>query len=191
MKHALPLVTAVALMVTACAAQPSPSGDPEVVERTDAIRAAVDAWRDAATIDEAREAAEEARNLIVGPGGPLYGDASADGTTAGASDAGLLTGADGTEGLANMDDSPNACVERDVLGGSWDDPQARWDEALAVYGAWSPSDNTMPQLASHPMRVVGWATLTLETDSLDTAREHAGHAQLHVDITRDAYVSCG
>ena len=49
---------------------------------------------------------------------------------------------------------------------------------------WSPTNNTMPSLASHPMRIVGWATFTMATDSLDLAHEYAGHARLHVDISR-------
>ena len=57
--------------------------------------------------------------------------------------------------------------------------------------AWRPDANTMPTLASHPMRVVGWATFTLDTDpdapdALDLAHEYAGHAALHVAISADA-----
>ena len=85
----------------------------------------------------------------------------------------------------------DACVIADVLGGSWEDPGARWVEALAVYDAWTPADNTMPQLASHPQRIVGWATLTLATDNLDEAHEYAGHAQIHIDVSVRAISACG
>ena len=57
--------------------------------------------------------------------------------------------------------------------------------------AWRPDDNTMPALASHPMRVVGWSTFTLATDpnapeALDLADEYASHAALHVAVSADA-----
>jgi hypothetical protein len=68
--------------------------------------------------------------------------------------------------------------------------QTRWATAQDVYDAWTPTDNTMPTLPSHPQRVVGWATLTLATDSLDVAHEYAGHAQLHVDASRSALEAC-
>ena len=72
---------------------------------------------------------------------------------------------------------------------SWDDPEARWAELDTVLAAWSEDDNTMPQLASHPMRIVGWATLALDTEDLEAAIEYAGHAGLHVDVSVDA-LSC-
>ncbi len=130
------------------------------------------------------------RNLVVGPAGYLYGDADGDGTVGGASDVGLLPGVRGERGLAQA--APvNACVEADVLGGSWDEPIERWDEAAAVYDEWTRTNNTMPRLASHPQRVVGWAGLALGAESVDEAREYAGHAQLHVDVTRWAVEGCG
>lgn len=152
-------------------------------ERMSTIDDAVAVWRTAPTLAAAQEAAETAANLIVGPNGPGYGDLDGDGVVSGATDAGVLPGLEGTPlGLA----SPlagNACIDADVLGGSWDDPQARWGEMLDAIDAWRPGNNTMPTLASHPMRVVGWATFTLDTDSLDEAHEYAGHAKLHVDIS--------
>ena len=163
--------------------------DPALVERANAIGAAVDSWGAAATLPEAKAAAEAALNLVVGPSGPSYGDLDGDGVVQGMSDTGLLPGLMGEEGLAQ---SPpiDACVEADVLGGSWDDPGARWDAAAAVYGAWTPSNNTMPTLASHPQRIVGWATLTLATDSLDEAHAYAGYAQIHVDVSLSAIEGC-
>lgn len=143
-------------------------------------------WENAATLDAAHRAAEAAANLVVGPGGPDFGDRDADGSVGGDSDFGVLMGLDGEPvGLADPLAS-NECVDADVLGGSWDDPGARWAELDSVIAAWSEDDNTMPQLASHPMRIVGWATLALGTDDLDAAIEYAGHARLHVDVSLDA-----
>lgn len=162
-----------------------------VAERITELDRAVDRWRTAASIAEAHVAAETAANLIVGPLGPGYGDRNGDGTVDGATDAGLLPGLEGDpDGLANRI-ADNACIERDVLGGAWDDPGARWAEMTSAIDAWRPDANTMPTLASHPMRVVGWATFTLDTDpsaqdALDLAHEFAGHAALHVAISADA-----
>jgi hypothetical protein len=139
----------------------------------------------------ARVAAETAANLVVGPNGPGYGDRNDDGTVSGETDAGILPGLDGTpDGVATAL-ATNACVERDVLGGSWDDPAGRWAEMEQAIDTWRPDSNTMPSLASHPMRVVGWATFTLDTDpaapdALDLAHEYAGHAALHVAISANA-----
>lgn len=190
---ALAVSTAVALASAGCAADAGAGADPSVIpddiaSRLDALDEAVAGWRTADDVAMAWKHAEAARNLIVGPDGPFYGDADGDGTVEGASEAGLLPGLGGEAGRAQP--PANACVERDVLGGDWDDPQDRWDEFSATLAEWAPGNNTMPQLASHPQRVVGWATLTLDAESLDAAREYAGHAQLHVDITRSAYISC-
>ncbi|MFT7649060.1 MAG: hypothetical protein ACI8Y4_003816 [Candidatus Poriferisodalaceae bacterium] len=75
----------------------------------------------------------------------------------------------------------NVCVTRDVLGSTAEDSAIGWAEMEAAIGAWRPDNNTMPTLASHPMRIVGWATFTLQSDSLDEAHEYARHARLHVD----------
>lgn len=154
----------------------------QVVELDDAVRT----WSDTDTIEAAHAAAEAAANLVVGEGGPGYGDRDGDGTVNGASPFGLLPGLDGTpSGLAEPL-ADNDCVAADVLGGTWHDPADRWATMLDAIDAWRPDGNTMPGLPSHPMRVVGWATFTLASDSLDEAREFAGHAQLHVDVTLDA-----
>ena len=134
----------------------------------------------------AQEAAETAANLIVGPNGPGHGDRDGDGVVSGSTDAGVLPGLDGTPAGLALPLAANSCVEADVLGGSWDNPEARWGEMLDAIDAWRPGNNTMPTLASHPMRVVGWSTFTLETDSLDAAHEYAGHARLHVEISERA-----
>jgi hypothetical protein len=158
------------------------------------LDAAVERWRSAASIADATAAAEIAANLVVGPNGPGYGDRNGDGKVGGATAAGLLPGLDGEpDGLANPI-ADNSCVERDVLGGQWDEPGIRWGEMTAAIEAWRPDNNTMPTLASHPMRVVGWATFTLDADAaspdaLDLAHEYAGHAALHVAISVDA-LSC-
>jgi len=152
-------------------------------ERMTAVDEAVGVWREASSLEEAQAAAETAANLIVGPNGPGYGDRNSDGAITGEVVAGVLPGLDGIpEGLA-IPLGENGCVRRDVLGGTWPDPEAEWDVMLNAIDDWRPDNNTMPTLPSHPMRVVGWATFTLDSDSLDEAHEYAGHAKLHVDIS--------
>lgn len=170
----------------------STSLDTDVVsysERMAMVDEAVATWRVAPTVTVAQEAAEAAANLIVGPNGPGYGDRDGDGAVSGATDVGVLPGLEGAPSGLAIPLAANACIEADVLGGSWDDPEARWGEMLVAIDAWRPGNNTMPTLASHPMRVVGWATFTLDSDSLDDAHEYAGHAKLHVDISVRA-LSC-
>jgi len=160
-----------------------------LVERLDAIDAAVGRWRSADSLVVAQRAAEEARNLVVGPAGPFYGDADGDGTIGGASPVGVLPGTGGESGLAT--DDPGACVVRDVLGGDWSDPAGRWAILEAAIDAWSPSNNPFPTLPSHPQRIVGWATLTLRATDLADALEFGGHAKLHVDVSLRAIKDCG
>ena len=76
----------------------------------------------------------------------------------------------------------NECIARDVLGGTWTDPGAAWGAMLTAIDDWRTDSNTMPSLASHPMRIVGWATFTLRSGSLDEIHEYGGHAKLHVDV---------
>lgn len=167
----------------------SPSADAgHLSTRLMAIADAVDRWRTATDLTTARRAAEEARNLIVGPKGPLYGDADRDGTVAGASEIGLLPGLAGEAGLATA--AAGVCVERDVLGGSWADPADRWAKLDAAIAAWTRSNNTFPAFPSHPQRVIGWATLTLAAPDLATAQEYGGHASLHADISLRALTGC-
>ncbi|WP_062377895.1 hypothetical protein [Demequina pelophila] len=179
--------------LAACTVAPDPAPDPapaaralavpaDVTNRLDALDDAIEAWADASSLDEARAGAEAARNLIVGPAGPLYGDADGDGAVAGAVDTGLLAGLDGTPGLATGSALP--CVARDVEAGTWDD-------ALAAYESWAPGRNTFPSLPSHARRVVGWATLTLAAGDLEEAREYASHAAIHAGVTRAAFEHCG
>lgn len=190
MKRAL--FVAVVFVVAACGGGDEAGPVPDsVTERVDEIAAQVRVWDEATTVEEATRAAEAAANLVVGPEGPGYGDRNGDGTIDGASDRGLLPGLDGEPAGVILDDlGALACVERDVLGGSWDDPQARWTEMTDAIAAWTPTNNTMPSLASHPMRVVGWATQTIDSADLDLAHEYAGHAQLHVDVTVNALDDC-
>lgn len=158
-------------------------------ERVDAISAAVSRWEAATDLPLARAAAEEARNLVTGPHALAAGDLDGNGTIDGAATTGLLPGDDGTTGLA----TPLAgceLVARDVLGGSWTDPAARWATLAAAIADWRPAKNTFPSLPSHPQRVVGWATLTLSAPDLATAHEYAGHARLHVSITQEAVAVC-
>lgn len=151
-------------------------------EQMDAVDRAVAAWRGATSIETAHVAAETAANLVVGPNGPGYGDRNADGIVGGAASVGLLPGQDGTPPGLAIPLVTNECIARDVLGGTWTDPGAEWGEMLTAIDDWRTDNNTMPSLASHPMRIVGWATFTLRSGSLDLAHEYAGHAKLHVDI---------
>jgi len=160
-----------------------------LLQRLEEIEAAVARWRSADDLVAARAGAEAARNLVLGPAGPAYGDADGDGVIGGAATTGLLPGLDGSTGLAQPSAGP--CVERDVLGGDWSDPVARWDTLARAIAAWSPTNNTFPSLPSHPQRLVGWATLALSGDDLETALEFAGHAQLHADISLRAVTACG
>jgi hypothetical protein len=178
----LALVLAPLLLLTGCTASTPVVGAERLTERLTAIESAVQSWQSAATLAEAQRYAEQARNLVVGPDGPNYGDADGDGQIAGATETALLPD------LAA--DVSGACIERDILGGSWDDPDARWATLQTAIDAWAPANNTFPSLPSHPQRIVGWATLTLETSSLETAHEYAGHAQLHVDVSQAAVESC-
>ena len=132
----------------------------------DALQAAVTSWAQASTLAEAKAAAEAARNLVTGPDVMDYGDLDGNGQTAGATSIGLLPGENGQRGLVTTPTS--SCVERDVLGGSWSDPAARWTDVRTRIAAWTESNNTFPALASHPQRVVGWASLTLNTSKVDT-----------------------
>ena len=187
------LAIGIAVLVSACNGGPSEEaagdGGPSerLAERIAVVAAHIDAWRSASTIEDAWAAAEAAANHIVGPEGPGFGDRDADGDTRGPSDAGILPGLDGEPGgFALQVSGPNECLLRDVLGGPWVDSRGRWQEMAVAIEEWNPSNNTMPSLASHPMRIVGWATFTLSTDSLELAHEFAGHARLHADISRQA-----
>ena len=149
---------------------------------------AVTRWQKALTLRDGHEAAEEARNLVVGANGPFYGDATGDGQISGANSKGVLPGLNGEPGLA--DPHENGCVVADVLGGRWSEPSMRWSQLERAIAGWTPTKNTFPSLPSHPQRVVGWASLTLKSDSLANAREYAGHARLHVDISLRALNNC-
>ena len=159
-----------------------------LADRLAAIDDAVNRWRGAPDLATAQRAAEAARNLVVGPAGPHYGDADGDGTTQGASEIGLLPGLGGEAALAT--EAAGACVVRDVLGGSWADPVERWAILDRAIAGWSETDNTFPSLPSHPQRIVGWATLALAADDVATAREYGGHAHLHIDIATQAVSAC-
>ncbi len=189
----LSLLLCAASLLTACGSPGNggvaASTDLELAARVDALNTAVSAWQSASTIAEAHAAAEAARNLVVGPDGPFYGDADGDGDVAGINSIGLLPGLGGEPGLA-QNEPVNACVVAHVLGGAWDEPSTRWGDAVAAIDVWAPTNNTFPGLASHPQRIVGWATLTLATADLDTALEYAGHARLHTDITSQAIQAC-
>lgn len=155
-----------------------------VLERVEQVQQQVDLWRDASTLDAAQAAAAQARLLITGP--DVAGLASPAGIRSDV-DQGLLPDDDDGPGLAS---SVADCAGPDLLGGSWDDQAQRWKILRTAIDEWGPDNNTFPALPSHPQRVVGWATLTLGTTSLDQAHEYSGHAQLHVDAARDALADC-
>ena len=76
-----------------------------------------------------------------------------------------------------------------ALGGlaSWADPRVRWAEWRQVLSEWRPVRNTMPRLASHLLRALGWAQLVMDAGDLRTARELASvHGQLHTRLSLDA-----
>jgi hypothetical protein len=177
-------------VLSGCAAttQPASEAAEPLHQRLSLIDAAVMGWAAADTLAEAQRFAEEARNLVVGPNGPYFGDADGDGTVNGDSDAGVLPGLEGEPGIAQS--TGGDCALRDVLGGSWADPADRWEILDTAIAEWMPANNTFPTLPSHPQRVVGWATLTLTTDDLESAHEYAGHAALHVRVSQAAVNEC-
>jgi len=184
----------VALLLAACGGAsdgPTETGTASDVQtRIDEISGYVTTWRSAGDLATVTMAAEAAANLVVGPDGPGYGDRNGDGEVSGANDTGLLPGLDGTPvGLVRGALGDAECVLRDVLGGSWDDPGNRWMEMTAAITEWTPRNNTFPSLASHPMRIVGWATLS-QTADLERAHEYAGHAALHVSVSSQALAGC-
>lgn len=164
------------------------SNNVELVARVDAIDAAIEQWRRAPSLVSAKAGAEKARNLITGPDGPNYGDLDGDGTIGGRVDAGLLPGLGGQAGLASA--QPNLCVTVHVLGGDFSRAAVRWATMDRAISNWRADNNTFPSLPSHPQRIVGWATLTLQRANLAQAQNYAGHAQLHADRTRAAVTRC-
>ncbi len=176
------------MLLAACSsstdAPPTRPDAAPVLERVEQVQQQVDLWRDASTLDGAQAAAAQARLLITGP--DVAGLASPAGIRADV-DEGLLPDDSDGPGLAS---SVADCAGPDLLGGSWDDQAQRWTILRTAIDEWGPDNNTFPSLPSHPQRVVGWATLTLGTTSLDRAHEYSGHAQLHVDAARDALADC-
>lgn len=155
-------------------------------ERLVRIDDSVVTWELAATVDVAHQAAETAANLVVGPGGPGYGDRDGNGSVGGTSDFGVLMGLDGEPvGLADAL-AGSSCIDDVVLGGSWDDPAIRWSELDAAVAAWSEQSDTISTLASRPMRVAGWAALALATDDVADANAFAAVAQTDLDASIDA-----
>lgn len=147
----------------------------------------VTVWGRAEDLAEAHASAEAAANLMTGSEGWEYGDRDGNGVVEDedVGEFGVLPGLDGTPlGLADAVD--NECVEADVLGGSWDDPAARWAELEAALEAWTPENDTITALASQPMRVVGWATLAISTDFVDEARDFGDLAVVNIQASIEA-----
>lgn len=147
----------------------------------------VTVWGRAEDLAEAHASAEATANLMTGSEGWEYGDRDGNGVIddENVGEFGVLPGLDGTPpGLADAVD--NECVEADVLGGSWDDPAARWAELDAALETWTPENDTITALASQPMRVVGWATLAISTDVVDEARAFGDLAADEIDASIDA-----
>jgi hypothetical protein len=176
---------------TACGSAGSAATLDDVDARVGDISAHVEAWSKAATVEEATAEAEAAANLVLGPDGPGYGDSNRDGRVSGANQVGLLPGpAGGQEGLVvGALGADPGCVRDDVLGGPWDDPDARWRQLSEAITRWTPDNNTFPTLASHAMRIVGWAAVSQSAD-LDAIHEYAGHARLHVDVIEESLAGC-
>lgn len=159
-----------------------------LTNRLMALDSAVSRWQGATDLTSAYEAAEEARNLVVGPAGPYYADSDGDRRISGASSIGILPGLKGEAGLASLKDGP--CIVADVLGGSWRKPADRWATLETAISRWTPARNTFPNLPSHVQRVVGWASLALNAKNVTDAREYAHHARLHVDVAIKAVTQC-
>ena len=200
LRHAA-LLPVLVLAITACTsagdeglratddAPSSSSPQAALASRLQELEVAVAEWAEAEPLRAAQAAAEEAANLVVGPDGPGFGDRNDDEVVGGRINGGLLPDPEGEPEGAVVEAVRNgapSCVERDVLGGAWSDPAARWAEVDDVLARWSPATNTMPELDSHLQRVVGWARLALDSDDLDQVREYAGHAALHVDVSQQA-----
>jgi len=87
--------------------------------------------------------------------------------------------------------SAAAAAELDgvALGGlaTWSRPRERYDQWRAVLAAWRPDRNTMPQLPSHLLRALGWATLVARSYDLGAARGLASaHGVIHTGLVLDA-----
>ncbi|WP_396668357.1 hypothetical protein [Microbacterium sp. R86528] len=160
----------------------------ELSERLGETTVAISAWQDAEDLAELKQAAEQVRNLVTGEAGPYYGDADGDDIVTGAATVGVLPGLEGEPGLASIIEGD--CLEQDVLGGDWSAPAERWQILDDAIVAWAPTNNTFPSLPSHPQRTIGWATLALNEDDLETAREFASHAQLHINVSAAALQNC-
>ena len=194
MRHRLLLPAAIgALLALAGCSTPAATTStaaPDLITRLDALDTAAAALRTADDLEAAHEQAETLRNLIVGEGGPDYGDGNGDGVIAGATPRGVLPGLDDRAGLVDAGSPGNSCVARDLLGGPWTDSADRWAAAQEALDHWTHDDNTFPTLPSHAQRSYGWASLALRTSSLDDAHEYAGHLALHLDVVRQAVQNC-
>ncbi|MEP7003368.1 MAG: hypothetical protein ABI888_02415 [Chloroflexota bacterium] len=70
---------------------------------------------------------------------------------------------------------------------TWTTPSERYDEWRAVLLGWRPDRNTMPQLGSHLLRALGWATLVSRSNDLAAAHSLASvHGLVHTGLVLDA-----
>jgi hypothetical protein len=180
------------IALTACGHSSTPrasqTSEQPALARVSLIQTALTSWAHASTLAEAKAGAEAARNLITGPDVSGYGDADGDGHIDGSTTTGLLPGDKGQAGLVGT--PTTSCIEANVLGGSFSDAAARWADVTTRIAEWTTTNNTFPGLRSQPQRIVGWASLTLATSDLAAAKEYAGHAQMHLDVSRKALQGC-
>lgn len=188
-----PCVTTLCLVLLATACGRGEAGAQERLEEgLQSLAEYVDEWESAPSLEAARAAAEGAANIVVGPDGAGYGDRDGDGNIRGSTDVGLLPGGNAeARGLAldAVEAGARECVRREVLGGSWDDPAARWMDLERATRAWQPGDN-MSQLDSSVQRVAGWALVTLEADTVEQAEQYAGSASSSVADAQRALFDC-
>lgn len=100
-EHSKPESWAIGMAQSAPARPPQHSAE-TLNARLQALDRAVGRWQAASRLHVAHVAAEETRNLIVGPFGPYYRDANGDGKFAGANTVGILPGLKGGTSLARV-----------------------------------------------------------------------------------------
>lgn len=167
------------LVTTAAAASPAPTATPQCVPPAAIVAVAEQADRamreiaTAGSLGDAHAAAarlaELLRRLL-----PADTDGPPDGLVA---------------ALVARTGAAAADLDSVALGGlaTWSRPRERYGQWRDVLAAWRPDRNTMPQLPSHLLRSLGWATLVARSDDLGTARGlAAAHGVIHTGLVLDA-----